>query len=113
MTMKINITLAFFLLAFIWIACSENQPKDGKQSNAKNDISLEAGKKVFKTYCILCHGADGKLGLNGAKDITVSQLTLEERIILITEGKNTMTPFEGSLTKDEIKAAANYSMRLK
>ena len=113
MTMKIKITLALFLFACIWIACSGEQPNNGKQSNKNNGISLEAGAKIFKQYCILCHGADGKLGLNGAKDITVSLLTFEERIILITQGKNTMTPFEGILTEDEIKAAANYSMSIK
>ena len=71
------------------------------------------GQEIFKKYCVLCHGIDGKLGLNGAKDITVSQLTEAERIALITKGKNTMTPFEGILTPEQIQAVAAYTLTLK
>lgn len=71
------------------------------------------GASVYKKYCVICHGLDGKLGVNGAKDITASALTLDERIALISKGKNTMTPFEGILTPGEIKAVATYSMTLK
>ena len=73
----------------------------------------EKGKNVFKTYCILCHGADGKLGLNGAMDMTQSILTLDERIQVITNGRNTMAPYKGVLDEDEIKAVAEYTMIFK
>lgn len=75
-------------------------------------VNLE-GKKTFETYCILCHGADGKLGLNGSKDLSISTLTIEEKITQITNGKNTMTPFKDILTADEIKAVAEYTVSLK
>lgn len=71
------------------------------------------GKKVFETYCILCHGADGKLGLNGSKDLSISTLTIEEKITQITNGKNTMTPFKDVLTEAEIKNVAEYTFSLK
>ncbi|MDQ3016797.1 MAG: cytochrome c [Bacteroidota bacterium] len=89
------------------IACS---PKD-KTPVSGDDT--EAGQNIFKKYCVICHGADGKLGINGAKDISVSTLTVEERVALITKGKNTMTPFEGILTADEVRAVAAYTMTLK
>ena len=38
-------------------------------------VDNAAGKKTFETYCILCHGADGKLGLNGSKDLTISEIS--------------------------------------
>ncbi len=76
-------------------------------------IINEKGKNVFKTYCILCHGADGKLGLNGAMDMTQSILTLEERIQVITNGRNTMAPYKGVLDEAEIKAVAEYTMIFK
>ena len=75
-------------------------------------INLE-GKRTFETYCILCHGADGKLGLNGSKDLSISTLSIEEKITQITNGKNTMTPFKDILTADEIKAVAEYTISLK
>lgn len=71
------------------------------------------GEAIFKKYCITCHGADGKLGLNGAKDMTLSVLTEAERIQLVKKGKNTMTPFEGILSEEQIKAVVAYSMTLK
>lgn len=70
------------------------------------------GKKVFEQYCILCHGDNGKMQLNGAKDITVSQLTFELRLTLIKDGKNLMTPFDGILSETEIQDVAAYSMTL-
>ncbi|MBK8112937.1 MAG: cytochrome c [Saprospiraceae bacterium] len=71
------------------------------------------GAKVFKISCAVCHGPDGKLGLNGSKDLSVSILTLEERIALITKGKGVMPAQENILSAEEIKAAAEYSLTLK
>ncbi|MEO5582412.1 MAG: cytochrome c [Saprospiraceae bacterium] len=72
-----------------------------------------AGKKTFETYCVLCHGVDGKLGLNASKDLTVSVISLDERIVQVTNGKGLMTPFKDILTEDEIKAVAEYTVALK
>ena len=99
-----KIIITVLLLAII-IACS------GKES-AKSGSTAD-GEAIYKKYCTLCHGVNGKLGLNGSKDITISKLTEPERIIQITKGKNTMTPFEGILSPEEIKAVAAYSMTLK
>lgn len=85
----------------------------GKEKTATSPDDVAAGEQIYKKYCILCHGADGKLGINGAKDITISPLTLEERVALINTGKNLMTPFEGILTPDQMKAVASYTMNLK
>ncbi len=82
----------------------------GKEPNKY--VSTSDGQAIYKKYCIVCHGADGKLGLNGSKDISVSLLTEAQRIEQITNGKNTMTPFKGILSPEEIKAVAAYSMTL-
>jgi cytochrome c6 len=101
-----KLLLISFLLTII-IACAEkDHSKDG------TDATVD-GAVIYKKYCILCHGADGKLGLNGSKDITASTLTKEERMVLITNGKNTMTPFGGILSKEEIEAVAEYTFTLK
>lgn len=80
---------------------------------AAAEAALAEGKKIFNTYCILCHGADGKLGLNGSKDLTISILTTEERITQVTNGKGLMTPFKEILTEAEIKAVVSYTETLK
>ena len=99
---KIIVSLVFMALIF---ACSGN--------GSSNNTSTVDGEAIYKKYCALCHGINGKLGLNGSKDITISKLTEPERIVQITKGKNTMTPFEGILSPEEIKAVAAYSMTLK
>lgn len=73
----------------------------------------ELGPKIYKQYCAVCHGPDGKLGLNGAKDLTVSKYTEAERIVQVTEGKGAMTPFKNILTPEEIKAVVAYTLTLK
>lgn len=71
------------------------------------------GAATFRQYCVTCHGADGTLGLNGAKDLTVSALSVEERVNIITNGKKLMTPFNTLLSAQEIQAVAEYTQTLK
>jgi len=96
----------FIVLSFTLsiLACGGN--------NSGNGAASVDGEAIYKKNCTVCHGIDGKLGLNGSKDLTVSQVTEAERIVQITKGKNTMTPFEGILSPEEIKAVAAYTMTL-
>lgn len=96
-------SLIIVAISTLTVACG-----GGGGGSSKIDAS-----KIFKTHCQLCHGTDGKLGLNGAKDLTVSELSLDQRIELITNGKNTMVPYENILSPEEIKAVAQYTMNLK
>ncbi|MFZ1675782.1 MAG: cytochrome c [Saprospiraceae bacterium] len=98
--------ISFILLTFV-IACAS------KESSSSGAPSVAEGEQVYKKYCILCHGADGKLGINGAKDLTVCKLTLDEREAQVKKGKNAMTPFEGILSETQIKSVASYTMTLK
>ena len=63
---------------------------------------------MYKTMCSICHGPDGAMAYAGAKDLSVSTMTLEERIAIIKYGKSTMLPFENRLTYKEITAIAEY-----
>lgn len=71
------------------------------------------GEKIYKTYCVTCHGLYGDMGASGAANLTKSKLPLEERIKVITNGRNTMTGFKALLTPDKIKAVAKYTLELK
>ena len=90
------------------IACGGSGGEKSSSAVAKVD-----GAKIYKTNCTLCHGDNGKLGLNNSKDLTVSKLTMAERVDIITNGKNTMVGFSALLDKDEIKAVAEYTFTLK
>nr|MBK9652077.1 cytochrome c [Bacteroidota bacterium] len=62
---------------------------------------------------MLCHGDDGKLGLSGSKDLTASTLSREDKINIITNGKNAMQPYNEMLTANQIIAVTNYIETLK
>lgn len=98
------------VLCTIVIACNSGGSNANSTSLANGDVA--EGKKVYERYCVLCHGDDGKKEMNGAKDITISQLTFDERVALIRGGRNLMTPFEGILNDKEMADVAAYSMTL-
>lgn len=83
---------------------------DGSSQSADEEIS---GAKIYKTHCAICHGDDGRKGFADAKILPESSLTLEERIQLITNGRNTMMPYSGVLSEEEIEAVAKYTLSLK
>ena len=102
------LTGAAVLLVLFLFACAS----EGNSSGNSVKANIKQGKEVYRKYCVLCHGEDGKKAVNGAYDITVSQLTLDERVELITHGRNLMTPFAGILTEEEIHDVSAYSMKL-
>ena len=83
----------------------------GGSSTSQQAAKTGPGEKIFKQYCVACHGLNGDLQLNGAKDLAESTLTQTERVLLITNGKGMMTPFKGLIEPGEIEAVAAYTIR--
>ena len=112
---------SFFILFFllnIGLSCGKSaEQRIAEKKEASQKIGTEVyapdGMAVFRKYCVACHGSDGKLGLSGAKDLTQSVLTIEERTMLVKQGKNLMTPFGDILSPQEISAVVDYTMTLK
>lgn len=107
-----------FLLGFVALlvlACSPSpeKPSNSKatKENAKPQKAIakkdSEGKKLYKKYCMLCHGADGKRGTNGAYDLTVSKLSFEQKVKVVKEGRGVMTPFD-FLGDEKIKTVIEY-----
>jgi cytochrome c6 len=103
MRLHFFVVIAFFYAG--WIGCQASGPEQAAAS--------DSGGVIFRKNCVTCHGADGRLGLSGAKDLTQSDLSLEDRMVLIAKGRGLMTPFEGMLTPEQIAAVAQYTMELK
>lgn len=81
----------------------------GCGNRAENDTGTPPdGKALYSQYCKLCHGADGKLGLNQAANLASSDLSRPDLVHVITHGRNTMQPYEDILTAAEIQAVAEY-----
>lgn len=104
-------------IGLIW-ACSNSEQSSSNNENVAEKAPPPApkgpdGEKIYKQYCVVCHGVSGDLGASGAFDLTTSKLTLEERIPVITNGRNLMTAFNAILDEEKIKAVATYTLSLK
>lgn len=108
----------FFLLLAVcaWLllgACEKQTKPTTSHSESKVTSSISNGEKTFKTYCVACHGIAGNMGNNGAHDLSQSALTLEERIAVISTGRNQMTAFKNVLSPSEIQHVAEYIEKLR
>jgi len=66
------------------------------------------GQAVFESQCVGCHGADGKGGLSGARDLTATEKSRDEMLAIVHDGKNAMMPYRNRLTEDQIDAVVSY-----
>ncbi|MFK7933950.1 MAG: cytochrome c [Saprospiraceae bacterium] len=112
-----KLLLVFSVLSMVIFACGEDNSKkklgsskDKKEAKAKK---VANGEKIYKKNCVICHGTRGDMGASGAFNLTTSELSLDERITVVTKGRNTMVGFEAILDEDEIAAVAKFSMSLK
>lgn len=106
--------VAVFLVVLNW-ACESAESKiqrktEEAQKSSQASSSAPDGMAVFRKNCVVCHGANGNLGLNGAKDLSQSTLTSAERTAIVTNGKNLMTPFGKILSPAEIDAVVAYTL---
>jgi len=75
-------------------------PKDGAEI-ASND-----GKDLYEANCKLCHGTDGKLGMAGAKDLSISVLDAVAIKDIILKGKGAMPA--AAVNDEQASAIAEY-----
>ena len=71
------------------------------------------GQLLFQKNCQRCHGKDGRLGLNGAHDLTKSNLNAFGRTYLVTNGMRKMPSFSKTLTPAQIEQVVAYSLTLR
>lgn len=70
------------------------------------DGSINA-HEIYTANCAKCHGEDGKAGITGASDLSVTQLSNDSISSIIVNGRKTMGKVEG-LTPEQTKAIAAY-----
>jgi len=71
------------------------------------------GKEIYSLYCVLCHGEKGDAQKSGAKSLITSEKTREEILGLLKEGKNSMPPYKGILSEEDMNAVASYAESLR
>jgi len=107
MNIRYIITIAILSLGIIACGGDKKESSNSGSSTSKKEVAKASssedkapakktnrkGKLIYKQYCVACHGADGKLAISGAKDLSVSTIDMAERINQITNGKGMMTPY--------------------
>ena len=114
---KGNKVLAFLSVFLIVTSYGLAEMNKKAKTGAKIDTSsitdpIAAGKLIYTNTCVTCHGADGKLGLSGAKDLSATQLSVDEQKLQILNGKNSMPGYK-DLTDEQIDAVVKYMATLK
>lgn len=94
------------LLFFFVFSCNLKKVEDTRTSTL-------SGKDLFEQRCVSCHGIDGSLGFNGAKNLALSSFSSEQIAAQVTNGKGAMAPFKNILSTEEINLVSEYTLGLR
>jgi cytochrome c6 len=80
------------------------------------ETKTSAGEDIYKSHCVVCHGADGtgkttlgqQLKASDLHGKEVQSLTDAQLKQVISEGKNNMPAFRGQVTEAEIDGLVKY-----
>ncbi len=81
----------------------QKKKREKGETVAVNNVN---GKEIYDAKCVLCHGSDGKAGLSGASDLSVTQLTTDSIKLIIQNGRRTMVKVD--ITDEQATAVAAY-----
>lgn len=101
-------TLLLGILALLLFAQCGEEASPAAEPAVGSQPSLAAIQRAYTMKCSLCHGNDGKLMASKAPDLSLSTMTVEERVAIITYGKGTMPPQKGILDAATIRGVASY-----
>jgi cytochrome c553 len=73
----------------------------------------QAGREIYQTLCVECHGADGKKGLYKAPDLTESVLSGAETTARILYGKGIMKGYKNELNDQQVQEVIEYISTLR
>lgn len=104
---NVKIILIVLISGVVLTSCGNSNNKELASENTAT-TPLESGKKIYRKFCIQCHGYDGTLMASGSKNLKESTLNSEERISFIKVGKGAMISYKGILTDNEIEMVSTY-----
>lgn len=101
MVLRLSIASLFTLLLF---SCGGNESVAPMQDETE-PLPRVVGQQIYLQHCAVCHGEDGKLGVSGAKDLSVSTLKDAEIVAIIENGRKGMPPMKELIGTVENMAA--------
>jgi uncharacterized membrane protein SirB2 len=102
------VSLLVFVMIYGYTEMVASKQKKGLSSENIQTSDTLTGKLIYSQYCNSCHGDNGKKGLSGAKDLSLSKLSAEESLIVISEGRNSMMAYQNQLSKEQMVLVNNY-----
>ena len=98
------------LVGFITLSITSCGSSESQLPNAADQKN--SGEKLYDQNCVSCHGSSGDLGVGGASNLATSTLSLNEKIDVISKGRNAMQAYSsehgGNLSPEKIKSIAEY-----
>ena len=98
-------------VAGLGVACGS--PDEAPAKETAQEVTEAEARALYIRKCSLCHGDEGKLMASKSPDLSQSNLSLAERVALVTYGKGTMPGQKGTLNRSEIRAVAQYIERFR
>jgi mono/diheme cytochrome c family protein len=106
----------FVFASSLLLACnnSGNKFSTSEKTNSQQEIDADQAKGLYSIHCASCHGENGKLGMAEAADLSTSSIPLTDVEQMIEKGNDKgMIPYEGILSKGEVKGVAKYVLTLR
>jgi mono/diheme cytochrome c family protein len=100
-----NMNRYFFIISsLLLISCA--------QENASTETSTKeiSGAKIYNQWCVVCHGDKGNANIGGAKDLSISPLSSDEKKHIILNGSTNklMRGFQNDLSEQELEALLQH-----
>lgn len=114
--MVLRVIVPIFLTTVL-VSCGGGSAEINKRE--KEEVSMEPmtvdeAESVYITNCESCHGIDGKKGLSGAADLSLSMKSDAELLKVIRNGNDKgMMPYKDILTDREQKGLVEFVKSLK
>ena len=86
---------------------------DIKDKAGSNETNLQAGKRLYTTTCMACHGPQRQGGVNFPTLIDVNKKYDEEQFVQLVSSGRRMMPAFSQLAESEKKALASFILDLK
>jgi len=113
-------TISYFALMLCTIAAWGQQNSPPSTVASPGAATPGTPRQIFQENCARCHNSDGssetfvgrRWNIPDLRSDAVQKLTVEQRIEIITHGKNKMPAHVNKLTTEEIRRVESYVREL-